>query len=105
MSRKENQPGVTQSDITRRVREAARAGRIIVTRHASDRARSRGISDAQLRAVAKEGEEVKTEPLEADNLNPKTEMRKWVAGDDVTIIASIMELSAEESAVIITAWK
>ena len=105
MARKKNKPGIGQSTITRRVKEASQAGRIIITKHASERGRQKGISDAQLRDVAKYGVQVQTEPAEAEDLNPKTEMRRRVAGDDVTIIASIVELPDGESAVIITGWK
>jgi hypothetical protein len=105
MAGKKNKPEITRANITRHVKAAANAGRVIITNHASEKALARGITDKQLREVAKGGVQVQTEPAEADDLNTKTRMRKRVAGDDVTIIATVITTRGGESALIITDWK
>ncbi len=96
--------GVTQSNITQRVKAAAVAGRVIVTTHATERALERGITNKQLEEVAKSGTQTSTQPPAKKELNPKTKMTKHVAGDEVTIIATVEETKNGESAVIITDW-
>ena len=96
--------GVTQSNITQRVKAAAVADRVIVTKHAAKRALKRGITRKQLKEVAKSGTQTSTQPPAKKGLNPKTKMTKHVAGDEVTIIATVKETTNGESAVIITDW-
>jgi hypothetical protein len=95
---------ITQSNISSRVKTAARTGRIIITTHATRRGQERNISDQQMRNVAKYGTEVKTEPAKAP-LNPNTRMRKCVAGDEIIIMASIVTIADREHVIIISTWK
>ena len=104
MSWEKSTIGVIQSNITQRVKAAAVAGRVIVTTHAMERALERGITRKQLEEVAKSGMQTRTEPPAKKGLNPKTRMTKQVAGDEVTIIATVKETKNAESAVIISDW-
>ena len=95
----------TQHNVRAKVREAARNERVILTEHARQRMRERGVTIQQITHVLIYGEEIETQPSGNPEQNPLTKLRGEASGDQVTVVASVKELRNGGAAVVVTAWK
>ena len=96
---------ITQHNVTERIREAARLGRVILTEHVRQRMQQRGVTIQQIIRVLTSGKEIEIQQPKGPKHNPVVKLRGKAAGDMITVIASVQKRSGNESAVVVTAWK